>query len=122
MRRPFISACLLTVLAAMAMAAPLKPTPPVKPKSHGNALSGTVASLDEAKKTFTVRNAAGKETVLLRTNATRVRGGVLKTGDRVSVRWLERDKKMVATSIRIEPPSLASATPTPTATTPAGLR
>jgi hypothetical protein len=90
------------------------PTPTAKPKSHGNALSGTVMRIDDAARTFLIRNAAGKETTLIRTNATRVQGGTLKAGDRVAVRWLERDGKKVATSVRIESPTVAAATPTAT--------
>ena len=39
-------------------------------------------------------------------------------GDRVAVRWLEKDGKKIATSVRIETPALATITPT----APAGTR
>jgi hypothetical protein len=47
----------------------------------------------------------------VRTTATKVNGEAVKAGDRVAVRWLERDGKKIATSIRIEPPVFAAATP-----------
>jgi hypothetical protein len=90
---------------------------PEKPKSHGNALSGTVTRVDRMAKTFVVRAANGKETTLVRTDATRVQGETLKVGDRVAVRWLEKDGKKIATSVRIEPAALAAATPTASAGT-----
>ena len=88
-----------------------------EPKTHGNALSGTVTRVDRVAKTFVVRAANGKETTLVRTDATRVQGETLKVGDRVAVRWLEKDGKKIATSVRIEPAALAAATPTASAGT-----
>ena len=44
----------------------------------------------------------------MRTAATKVNGESLKAGDRVAVRYLEHDGKKVATSIRVEPPAVAS--------------
>ncbi len=104
MRRLLVAA-LLCGLAAAAAAAPSE-----KPKSHGYDVSGTISRVDEAAKTFVVKTAAGKQTVLARTAATKV-NGALRVGDRVAVRWLERDGNKIATSIRIEPPAVAAATP-----------
>jgi hypothetical protein len=84
-----------------------------KPRSHGNALSGTVARVDEAKKLLVVR-AGSRETSLVMTPATSIHGGPLAGGQRVAVRWLEKDGKKVATSVRVEPPAVAG-TATPTA-------
>ncbi len=89
---------------------------PEKTKTHGYAVSGTIARVDAPAKTFVVRTSAGKEMTLTRTAATRVNGEDLKAGDRVSVRYLVHDGKKVATSIRVEPPAVASATPTAPAT------
>jgi len=91
-----------------------------KTKTHGFSVSGTVAAADEAAHTLVVRASSGKETTLVRTTATKINGKGLKVGDRVSARYLERDGKRIATSIRIEPPAVAAATPT--ATAPASLR
>jgi hypothetical protein len=116
----------ILALAALPLALlSAEPRAPEKARTHGYALSGTVARVDAAAKTFVVKAAGGKETALVRTDATKVRGGMLKVGDRVAVRWLERDGKKIATSIRIEPPAVASATPTPQvapAANPAGSR
>ena len=84
---------------------------PEKQKSHGYGVSGTITRVDEATKTFVVKTAAGKETALVRTTATKINGEAPKAGDRVAVRWLEHDGRKVATSIRIEPPAVAAATP-----------
>ncbi len=68
--------------------------------------------MDVAANTFVVKTAAGKETLLARTAATKVNGAAPKVGDRVAVRWLLHEGKKVATSIRVEPPAVAGATPT----------
>ena len=107
MRRLLPLALLLCGLAAAAPAASSE-----KARSHGYGLSGTITRVDEAAKTFAVRTAAGKETALVRTTATKINAEAIKAGDRVAVRWLERDGKKIATSIRIEPPAVAAATPT----------
>src|ERR1700687_195764 len=83
-----------------------------KAKVHGFSLSGTVAQLDERKKTLSVRNAGGKETTLVWTNATSVSGGKLGGGQPVTLKYLDRDGKHIATSIRIGPaPAVAGPTP-----------
>jgi hypothetical protein len=105
---------LALLLAALTVAGPLAATTPdkEKTKTHGLSVSGTVTRTDEVAKTFIVRTGAGKETTLSRTSATKLNGAGLKAGDRVAVRYLERDGKKIATSIRVEPPAVASATPT----------
>jgi hypothetical protein len=109
---------ILTVALLIAALAPrLAGADPARPRNHGNSLSGMVVRVDAAAKTFVVRGGAG-ETTLVRTNATHVRGE-LKPGDRVAVRWLEKDGKKIATSVRIEPAAVATATPT---SRPAGAR
>ena len=105
MRRMLPLALLTCGLAAAALGAS------EKQRSHGYSLSGTITRVDEATKTLVVKTAAGKEITLVRTTATKVNGEALTAGDRVVVRWLERDGKKIATSIRIEPPVVAAATP-----------
>jgi hypothetical protein len=105
-------------LLAVLLSADLVAASPEKTKTHGYSVSGTVARIDEAAKTFVVRTSAGKETTLVRTAATKVNGESLKSGDRVAVRYLERDARKIATSIRIEPPAVATTTVTPTAPPP----
>jgi hypothetical protein len=90
---------------------------PEKSKSHGNSLSGTVARVDTRANTFVVRGSSGVETTLVRTTATRIQGAGLSPGDRVAVRWLEKDGRKIATSVRVETPALAATTPTASAGT-----
>src|SRR5262245_53415290 len=104
----FLSA---SVLAAL-LAAPTPAPTASKPKSHGNALSGTVTRVDAASSSFVVRESSGRETTLRRTSATHVTGGSLKTGVRVAVRWLEKDGHKIATSVRVEAAAIAASTPT----------
>ena len=94
-------------------------TTPEKQKTHGYGVSGTITKMDVAAGTFVVKSAAGKETVLARTAATKVNGAAPRVGDRVAVRWLVHEGKKVATSIRVEPPAMAAAPPpaTPSAST-----
>ena len=106
------------VLAAL-LAAPAPAPTAAKPKSHGNALSGTVTRMDSVASNFVVREGSGRETTLRRTSATHVTGGNLKPGARVAVRWLEKDGHKIATSVRIEAPAIAASTPTaPNPTSP----
>ncbi|HEV8117906.1 MAG TPA: hypothetical protein VGQ32_05235 [Thermoanaerobaculia bacterium] len=97
-------------LLALTLAGPAS-DPPAKPKTHGYALSGTVGSVDEARKTFVVKNSAGKETTLVWTNATAVVGGKLKTGEKVTLRYLDKDGKHIVTTVSIGEPSAAKSTP-----------
>lgn len=85
---------------------------PEKPRSHGYGVSGTITKMDDAANTFVVKTSGGKETILARTAATKVNGATPRVGDHVAVRWLVHEGKKVATSIRVEPPAVASATPT----------
>jgi hypothetical protein len=108
--RSFAVLAFLPLLVAAQIAAPSKA------KVHGFSLSGTVVRIDAGKKTLAVRNAAGKETTLAWTNATSVFGGTLAVGQAVTLKYLDRDGKHIATSIHIGPASAASAPkPTPTA-------
>lgn len=110
---------LLVVLLFCGLAGALPGATPEKPKNHGYGVSGTITKMDEAANTFVVKTASGKETLLARTAATKVNGAAPRVGDRVAVRWLVHEGKKVATSIRVEPPAVASATPpaTPTSST-----
>jgi hypothetical protein len=112
MRRLIVAAaCLLAAQLAWAAA-------PSKAKVHGFALSGTVASVDDANKTLVVRGASGRQTTLIWTSATSVVGGRLAAGQSVTLRYLDRDGKHVATSIHISPPPSprTASTPAPTPT------
>ena len=108
------------VLAAVCLfAAPLAwAVAPSKAKVHGIALSGTVASVDDVHKTLVVRGASGRQTTLSWTNATSVVGGQLAAGQSVTLRYLDRDGKHIATSIHISPPPSprTASTPAPTPT------
>jgi len=88
--------------------APAK-TPAVRAKAHGISLSGRVSGLDPAKKTFSVRDLAGHETALVFTAATKVSGGDLKVGETVTLRYLDKDTRHIATTIRISAPLPPSA-------------
>ena len=111
MTRLGIATCFGMVLTALLLCEPL----PNRVKSHGIALSGTVTSVDETRKSFAVRNSAGKDTRLVWTNATTVTGGKVTAGARVTLRYLDKDGKHIATSIVIgEPVDARMATPAAT--------
>src|ERR1700737_4804828 len=106
----------LVALACLPLLLATQIAVPSKAKVHGFSLSGTVVRIDEGKKTLAVRNAGGKETTLVWTNATKVFGGTLAVGQAVTLKYLDRDGKHIATSIQIAPPpAVAGPTPTPTA-------
>jgi len=77
--------------------------------NHAMTMSGTVSSVDQSAKTFSLTTTSGKETAISWTTATKVRGGSLKDGDRVDVSVLPKDGKNIATSIRISPAKAAKA-------------
>ena len=110
-------AVLLLVCAGLSAPRVEAAASPEKPKSHGNSLSGTIARVDTQANTFVVRAATGTETTLVRTKATRIQGPGLSPGDHVAVRWLEKDGRKIATSVRVEAPVLAATTPTASAGT-----
>jgi hypothetical protein len=104
---------------AVALAAPLSGDSPDKNKAHGYALSGTVASVDEGHKTFVVKNSAGKGTTLVWTDATTVVGGQIKAGATVTLRYLNKDGKHIATSVSVgEQVAQKTPAPKPAATPP----
>lgn len=116
MRNVFAALALVGAAAVSSgFAAPSKT--PTRPKSHGYSLAGVVVRVDVVAKTFAVRSNAGTETTLVRTTATRVQGEHLKPGDRVAVRFLEKDGKKIATSVRVESTAVAAVTPTASAGT-----
>ncbi|MDQ2977579.1 MAG: hypothetical protein M3R62_00040 [Acidobacteriota bacterium] len=95
------------------------PAPAAKPvaakaKAHGIALTGLISRVDPAKRIFGVRDAAGREIPLSWTAATKVTGGELKVGESVTLRYLDKDAKHIATSIHVGPPAV----PIPPAATP----
>ena len=116
--RSLLAALALLALAAVSRAATPTRTP-THSKSHGYSVAGVIVRVDVAAKTFSVQSPAGAETTLVRTSATRVQGSALKPGDRVAVRYMEKDGKKIATSVRIEPAASAAVTPT---AAPAGSR
>ena len=77
--------------------------------NHAMTMSGTVSSVDQNAKTFSLKTKSGKETAISWTAATKVRGGSLKDGERVDVSVFPKDGKNVATSIRISPAKIAKA-------------
>ena len=77
--------------------------------NHAMTMSGTVSSVDQSAKTFSLKSTSGKETAISWTTATKVRGGELKDGERVDVSVLPKDGKNIATSIRISPAKVAKA-------------
>jgi hypothetical protein len=108
---------LLLFAAALSAGVARGAAAPEKPKSHGNSLAGTITRVDGQAGTFLVRGATGVETTLVRTKATRIQGPGLSPGDHVAVRWLEKDGRKIATSVRVEAPVLAATTPTASAGT-----
>jgi hypothetical protein len=107
----FVAALCLPALA-------LGANPPSKSKVHGLSVTGTVTTYEEPAKKMVVKTSAGKQVPLVWTGATKTVGGPVKSGLKVTVRYLEKDGKNIATSIQVEgaKPLEAAAAPTPTAT------
>ena len=97
---------LLAFFLSLALMASLSGQPlPSKAKVHGYPLSGTVTSVDEARKSFVVKNSAGKDTRLVWTSATTVSGGKVRAGAKVTLRYLDKDGKHIATSVILGDPA-----------------
>jgi hypothetical protein len=111
LRKTLLAAGLL--LAAVAFA-----DTPSKSKAHGLSVTGTVVSFDGTAKKMTVKTPAGKQVPLVWTSATKTAGGAVKAGAKVTVRYLEKEGKNIATSIRIETVEPTSAGAPPAAATP----
>jgi hypothetical protein len=89
---------------------------PSKAKVHGISLSGRVSKIDAAAMTLSVRDGSGHEVALAWTAATKITGGDPKVGDVVTLRYLDKDKKHIATTIHVGAPSAAKPTsPAPAA-------
>ena len=120
--RSFAAAAALVAAASVAFAEP-SPTPTAA-KSHARTAKGVVASVAADGKTLTLRDEHGRESHFAVTSATRVSGGALETGRKVTVRWMPRDKKNVATAVRVQAPepertaSTTAAAPNPTPNRP----
>ena len=111
---------LVLALASTLSGAPT-PTPvSTKSKAHGMTVNGRISRIEPARRSFSVRDPAGKETSLSWTAATRIAGGELKTGGAVTVRYLDKDSKHIATYIQINDgkPPMPSSAPLPVAQTP----
>ncbi|HEY4229905.1 MAG TPA: hypothetical protein VGO79_07015 [Thermoanaerobaculia bacterium] len=117
MRRILAGLALLALASISSAAAPTKT--PTHSRSHGFSVAGVVVRVDVVAQTFSVQSQTGAETTLVRTSATRVQGNALKPGYRVAVRFMEKDGKKIATSVKVEPVAAAAVTPT---AAPAGGR
>ncbi|HET7433785.1 MAG TPA: hypothetical protein VFN10_03630 [Thermoanaerobaculia bacterium] len=73
----------------------------VAPRSHGDEISGTVSVVDAAARTFVLRDAQGKTTRVAWTDATKVLGGTLTAGEAAVVRYMVKNGRSVATSVKI---------------------
>ena len=108
---------------AIALAAPLVLGAPPS-KSHASPLAGTIASVDPAHRSLVVRESGGRVTRVVWTAATRISGGALKAGEKITLRWVAREGRKVATVVRVgeisgRPTPLASRSPTAAAPPPA---
>lgn len=108
------------VLAAICPAAyALAAAAPSKAKVHGIAISGRVSKVEAAAKRFGVVDGSGHEVVLVWTAATRITGGDIKPGEIVTVRYLDKDKTHIATTVHVgtlapsKAPASAAATAAP---------
>ncbi|MGC8916750.1 MAG: hypothetical protein ACP5NF_07215 [Thermoanaerobaculum sp.] len=103
MRRKVLGVLALVVtvgLLGMAVQASAQGTAakPAKPAHHGQEFKGTVSALDEQAKVFKAKDAAGKEVEFSYTSATKLHG-TLKVGEPVTVRYMVKEGKNVATSV-----------------------
>lgn len=111
-----LSGLLLGLALMVASPRSLSAATPSKAKVHGISLSGRVSKIDAAAMTLSVRDGSGHEVALAWTAATKITGGDPKVGDVVTLRYLDKDKKHIATTIHVGAPSAAKPTsPAPAA-------
>jgi hypothetical protein len=77
--------------------------------THGKTVKGSVVSVDDAAKKFSLKSSSGKSTDLMWNDATKVTGPALKAGENATVRYMVRNKENVATSIMTSTPKAAAA-------------
>lgn len=87
----------MVVLVAVAATRHGSPAAP----SHGDEVSGTIQNVNVSLRTFTVRTVSGASTTLQWTAATKVLGGQLAAGREAVVRYMSKNGKRLATSVRI---------------------
>lgn len=82
---------------------------PAAATAHGRELSGEIASVNQAGKSLVLRS-GGKETTVYWTAATKVTGGALQSGQRATIRAMDKNGKTWATSVKIAavPPKKSS--------------
>ena len=67
---------------------------------HGKGVEGTISKVDMVGKTVVVKTADGKETTYYWNDATKVEG-MLKEGETVHIKAVEKDGKMWATAVHV---------------------
>ncbi|HPS80124.1 MAG TPA: hypothetical protein PLS53_18350 [Thermoanaerobaculaceae bacterium] len=113
-----VAVAILVALVGFTTVAGAQPAVAKQTHSHGHEMKGQISTLDDATKDFKLKDAAGKETEFTWTTATQVHG-TLKVGEMVTVRYMIKDAKNVATSIGVAvppaPPAPAKAVAKPAA-------
>jgi len=83
-------------------------------KAHGLLVRGSISAMDSAAKTFSVKRSNGKTTDLVWTDATKTGKTAPAVGENVSVRYMVKNGKNVATVItetKAAPAKAAAAKP-----------
>ena len=94
------SRIILVSLAALLVVSAAFAAPSIA-KTHGKSIHGHVSKLDDSAKTFTVTSLKSQAVNLQWNDATKVTGGSLKDGEDVTVRYMTRDGRNVATAVMI---------------------
>ena len=103
---------LLALSAFAATTAPAAKTAPVAKHpvtQHGIAVRGSITAVDQKAKTFELKDMKGGTISLSWTDATKVTGSALATGEQATVRYMVRDGQKVATVINAHPEPKAAA-------------
>jgi len=96
-----LTAVLVLATAAVAIPQSAQDKPADNPSaSQSKAVRGTITSVDNAAKSFVVKDANGTETTVFWNDATRL-SGELATGSMVVVQSAMQDGKTVATAIQV---------------------
>jgi hypothetical protein len=116
---------LVLALASAVSGAPAPTPAPTKLKAHGMTVNGRIPPNDRPPRPLTAPAAAAQPTPISWPAAPRIAGGELKAGGAVTVRYLDKDSKHIATYIRINGgesrASSPSTAPLPVAQTPTPL-
>jgi hypothetical protein len=102
------------IILALAVVLSIVSLPLFAAGQHGSSVQGKIGALDQSAKTFRVNPKKGSPVDLTWNDATKVNHPPLSVGEQVTVRYMAKDGKNVATVVNSAAPKAAKAAAKPT--------